>query len=67
MSQKTNMCSKCGSKKVTKFGDPINRGDDKVQRVRCDKCGQMRMNVIKPRKKKEAFDALDSNSEPADS
>ena len=65
MSQKTNTC-KCGAKKCTKFGDPISRGNDKVQRVRCDKCSQMRMNVIKPRKAKEIKDGSDSDSKPAD-
>ena len=66
MSQKTNTCRKCGTKKATKFGDPINRGDDKVQRVRCDKCGQMRMNVIKPRKKKELDNAPNSDNLTSD-
>jgi hypothetical protein len=57
-----NSCIKCGAKKHTKIGNPISRGVDSVQRVRCDKCSQMRMNVIKPRKKKEASDAIDSNN-----
>ena len=43
---KANTCIKCGSKKHTKVGKPISRGADSVIRVRCDKCGQMRMNVI---------------------
>ena len=61
-----NSCFKCGAKKHTKFGDPISRGNDKVQRVRCDKCGQMRFNVIKPRKAKEIDNGSDSDSKPAD-
>lgn len=61
-----NSCFKCGAKKHTKFGDPISRGNDKVQRVRCDKCGQMRFNVIKPRKAKEIDHGSDSDSKPAD-
>ncbi len=61
-----NSCFKCGAKKATKFGEPKNRGVDSVQRVRCDKCGQMRMNVIKPRKKKEPKHGHDSHNLPAD-
>jgi len=61
-----NSCFKCGAKKCTKFGEPKNRGVDSVQRVRCDKCGQMWMKTIKPRKKKEASDAIDSNNQPTD-
>jgi len=57
-----NSCFKCGAKKCTKFGEPKNRGVDSVQRVRCDKCGQMRMNVIIPRKKKESDNGPDSRS-----
>jgi Zn finger protein HypA/HybF involved in hydrogenase expression len=59
-----NKCNTCGSKKATKIGKPNARLVDKVQRVRCDKCGQMRFNVIKPRKvkDKEITDGTDSNS-----
>ena len=59
-----NKCNSCGSKKSTKIGKPNARLVDKVQRVRCDKCGQMRFNVIKPRKvkDKEITDGTDSNS-----
>lgn len=60
-----NSCFKCGAKKATKFGEPKNRGVDSVQRVRCDRCGQMRMNVIKPRKKKEPNDGSNSDNFPA--
>ena len=61
-----NSCFKCGAKKCTKFGEPKNRGVDSVQRVRCDKCGQMRMNVIKPRKKKESKDGPNSDNLTSD-
>ena len=61
-----NKCFKCGAKKATKLGDPISRGNDMVQRVRCDKCSQIRFNVIKPRKAKEIKDGSDSDSKPAD-
>jgi len=61
-----NSCFKCGAKKATKLGDPISRGNDMVQRVRCDKCSQIRFNVIKPRKAKEIKDGSDSDSKPAD-
>ncbi len=61
-----NSCFKCGAKKCTKFGEPKNRGVDSVQRVRCDKCGQMRMNVIKPRKKKESKDGHISDNLTSD-
>ena len=64
---KANTCIKCGSKKHTKVGKPISRGADSVIRVRCDKCGQMRMNVIKPRKIKESDNGTDSDNKPADS
>ena len=47
-----NKCIKCGAKKATKVGPVINRGVDGVQRVRCDKCGQIRMNVVKAKKPK---------------
>ena len=63
---KANTCIKCGSKKHTKVGKPISRGADSVIRVRCDKCGQMRMNVIKPRKIKESDNGTDSDNKPAD-
>ena len=56
----SNKCFKCGAKKATKFGEPLNRGADSVQRVRCDKCSQMRMNVIKPRKAKDITDGNNS-------
>ena len=62
-----NSCFKCGAKKATKFGEPKNRGVDSVQRVRCDKCGQMRMNVIKPRKKKESNNGPNSDNQSSDS
>jgi len=62
-----NSCFKCGAKKHTKVGKPISRGADSVIRVRCDKCGQMRMNVIKPRKIKESDNGTDSDNKPADS
>ena len=61
-----NKCMKCGSKKATKLGESNLRGEDKLQRVRCDKCGQIRFNVIKPRKKKESKNGPDSNSNPTD-
>ena len=61
-----NSCFKCGAKKCTKFGEPKNRGVDSVQRVRCDKCGQNWMKTIKPRKKKEASDAIDSDNQSTD-
>jgi len=61
-----NKCIKCGKVKATKLGNPISRGADKVQRVRCDFCSQIRFNIIKPRKKKESSDGTDSNSKPAD-
>ncbi len=61
-----NSCFKCGAKKHTKFGEPKNRGVDSVQRVRCDRCGQMRMNVIKPRKNKEPKDGPNSDSFTSD-
>jgi predicted metal-binding protein len=61
-----NSCFKCGAKKATKFGEPKNRGVDSVQRVRCDKCGQMRMNVIKPRKKKESNNGPNSDNQSSD-
>ena len=59
-----NKCNTCGSKKATKIGKPNARLVDKVQRVRCGRCGQMRFNVIKPRKvkDKEITDGTDSNS-----
>ena len=60
-----NKCFKCGAKKHTKVGLIIHRIDDAVQRVRCDKCGQIRMNTIKPKKAKvtkEINDGSDSNS-----
>jgi len=63
---KANTCIKCGAKKHTKVGEPISRGADSVIRVRCDKCGQMRMNVIKPRKIKEPDNGTNSDSKPAD-
>lgn len=62
-----NSCIKCGSKKHTKISNPISRGVDSVQRVRCDKCGQMRMNVIKPRKNKESKDGHNSSNKQCDS
>ena len=61
-----NSCFKCGAKKCTKFGEPKNRGVDSVQRVRCDKCGQMWMKTIKPRKKKEADNGPNSDNITAD-
>ncbi len=61
-----NSCMKCGAKKHTKVGKPVSRGTDSVQRVRCDKCGQIRFNVITPRKKKESNNGPDSNSNPTD-
>lgn len=61
-----NSCFKCGAKKATKLGEPISRGVDSVQRVRCDKCQQVRMNVIKPRKKKELDNAPNSDNFTAD-
>ncbi len=61
-----NSCFKCGAKKATKLGEPNKRIDDSVQRVRCDKCGQIRFNVIKPRKKKESDNGTDSDNQPAD-
>ncbi len=61
-----NSCFKCGAKKCTKFGEPKNRGVDSVQRVRCDRCGQMRMNVIKPRKNKEPKDGPNSDNFTSD-
>ncbi len=61
-----NSCFKCGAKKATKFGEPKNRGVDSVQRVRCDRCGQMRMNVIKPRKKKETDNGSNSDNKSSD-
>ena len=61
-----NSCFKCGAKKATKLSDPISRGNDMVQRVRCDKCSQIRFNVIKPRKAKEIKDGSDSDNKPAD-
>ena len=61
-----NSCFKCGAKKHTKIGNPKSRGVDSVQRVRCDKCSQMRMNVNKPRKAKEIDNGSDSDSKPAD-
>ena len=61
-----NSCTKCGAKKHTKVGKPISRGIDSVQRVRCDKCGQMRMNVIKPRKTKEPKDGPNSDNLTSD-
>ncbi len=65
-----NSCLKCGAKKHTKLAPPVTRDGtipDKVQRVRCDKCGQVRFNVLKPRKTKETKDGSHSNSIPADS
>ena len=62
-----NKCFKCGAKKNTKYGQVRSRGNDSVQRVRCDKCGQMRMNTIKPKKAKENNDGSDSNSIHSDS
>ncbi len=62
-----NKCTKCGSKKATKIGEPNARIVDKVQRVRCDKCGQMRFNVIKPRKAKAKTNGSDSDNQSADS
>ncbi len=61
-----NSCIKCGAKKHTKFGKPISRGTDSVQRVRCDKCGQHRMNVIKPRKIKETDNGSNSDNKSTD-
>ena len=61
-----NSCFKCGAKKATKFGEVRSRGTDSVQRVRCDKCGQMRMNTIKPRKAKEITDGDNSNQLSSD-
>ncbi len=61
-----NKCIKCGSKKATKVGPVINRGVDGVQRVRCDKCGQMRMNTIKPRKAKEKTNGSNSDNQSTD-
>ena len=61
-----NKCNKCGKKKATKLGEPNSRGADAVQRVRCDFCNQIRFNVTKPRKKKEASDAIDSDNFTAD-
>ena len=63
----SNKCFKCGAKKATKFGEVRPRGTDSVQRVRCDRCGQMRMNTIKPRKAKEISNGTDSNNQPTDS
>jgi hypothetical protein len=65
--QNNNRCFKCDAKKATKFGQPKSRGEDSVQRVRCDSCGQMRYNVIKPRKKKESKDGPNSDNQPTDS
>lgn len=62
-----NKCNTCGSKKATKIGKPNARLVDKVQRVRCDKCGQMRFNVIKPRKQKESNNGPDSDNFTSDS
>lgn len=62
-----NKCFKCGAKKHTKFGQVKSRGEDSVQRVRCDKCGQMRMNTITPKKAKERNDGSDSNNLKCDS
>ena len=62
-----NKCQKCGSKKATKLGTPNLRGEDKLQRVRCDKCNQIRFNIIKPRKAKEKTNGSDSNNQPTDS
>lgn len=61
-----NKC-KCGAKKATKLGEPNKRVTDSVQRVRCDKCGQIRFNVIKPRKAKENTDGSDSDNQSANS
>ncbi len=63
----TNKCIKCGSKKATKLGEPNLRGEDKLQRVRCDKCSQIRFNLIKPRKAKEKTNGSDSDNQSTDS
>ena len=57
-----NKCFKCGAKKCTKFGQIKPRGEDSVQRVRCDKCGQMRFNVIQPKKTKVTKESNDGDN-----
>lgn len=59
---KADRCMKCGTRKATKVGKPNLRGEDKLQRMRCDNCSQMRMKLIKPRKAKENKDGSDSHN-----
>ncbi len=62
-----NKCIKCGKKKATKVGKPNPRGEEKLQRMRCDFCGQLRFQVIKPRKaKKEINDGSNSDNQSSD-